>query len=120
VINFRIKNFQSIKDCEFSVDGFTAISAPNNLGKSATVRAIGHVFFPTAGSAFVRKGAMYAEVIANWKDGSGVDRTIIRRKGDKINQYTIDGKPFDKVGRDQIKELVAFWITEARENLLRK
>jgi len=117
VINFRIKNFQSIKDCEFRVDKFTAIAAPNNLGKSATVRAISHALFPAAGSAFVRQGANYAEVIVNWKDGSGIEHTIVRRKGSTINQYTIDGQSFDKVGRDQIKELVdlGFFIIQDLE-----
>ena len=36
----NIKNYQSIKDVSFEVDGFTVIIGKNNIGKSAIIRAL--------------------------------------------------------------------------------
>lgn len=41
----KIKNFQSIIDLEFRFKGFTIIRGENNIGKSATLRAINSVIF---------------------------------------------------------------------------
>lgn len=41
----KIKNFQSIVDLEFRFKGFTVIRGENNIGKSATLRAINAVIF---------------------------------------------------------------------------
>ena len=41
----KIKNFQSIIDLEFRFKGFTVIRGRNNIGKSATLRAINAVIF---------------------------------------------------------------------------
>lgn len=41
----KIKNFQSIVDLEFRFKGFTIIRGSNNIGKSATLRAINSVIF---------------------------------------------------------------------------
>lgn len=41
----KIKNFQSIVDLEFRFKGFTIIRGENNIGKSASLRAINAVIF---------------------------------------------------------------------------
>jgi len=52
----RVKNFQSIKDAEVEVEGFTVITGPNNSGKTALIRAIRGAFQNTSGTGFVRHG----------------------------------------------------------------
>jgi len=43
----KIENFQSIKKLEFRYKGFTAIVGKNNIGKSASFRAINSILFNT-------------------------------------------------------------------------
>lgn len=39
-VKVSIKNFQSVSDIEFEIHGFTCITGPTNIGKSAIIRAI--------------------------------------------------------------------------------
>lgn len=52
----RVKNFQSIKDAEVDIEGFTVITGPNNSGKTALIRALRGAFQNTSGTGFVRHG----------------------------------------------------------------
>lgn len=90
----KIQNFQSIKEVELEVEGFTAIVGRSNIGKSAIVRAIEGAFSNKEGENFVREGTKFTEVDIecpeinlNWKKGSG------------YNDYIIDGEKLESVGR---------------------
>lgn len=87
-VKVRVKNFQSIKDAEITVDGLTAITGPNNTGKSAMLRAIRGVAENTRGDKFVRYGEDSCEVELTFDDGHSVKWI----KGPKVKPtYIIDG-----------------------------
>lgn len=96
----KIKNFQSLKDVEFDIQGLTVITGQNNTGKSAIARAIYGAFKNTKGNYFVRNGEKNCQVDLEF-DGN----TITWEKGKKINRYTINGQTLDKVGSGVPSEL---------------
>lgn len=90
----QVKNFQSIKDASLEVKGFTALTGPNNAGKSALMRAVRGVFQNSPGTAFVRHGETECEVKVVfddadviWKKGTGSRSkpTYIVNGGNPIN-----------------------------------
>jgi chromosome segregation ATPase len=66
----HVKNFQSIKDASLEVKGFTAITGPNNSGKTALMRAVRGVFQNTPGTAFVRHGESESAVTVTFDDAA--------------------------------------------------
>lgn len=97
-IKVKIKNFQSIKDLEFDISGFTCITGKSNIGKSAIVRAITSSLLnePTVG--MVRKGTVFSTVEMGSKDWE-----YKWEKGERgVNRYTVNGSVLDKVGQAQI------------------
>jgi DNA repair ATPase RecN len=101
-IKVEIKDFQSIENATIVVDGFTAISGQNNIGKSAVIRAIMGVFENTPGKAFVRSGAANCSVTVTFDSGD----TVTWEKG-KTVRYEVNGKSFNpgKAVPEQVKEL---------------
>jgi len=92
--SIHVKNFQSIKDASIEVKGFTALTGPNNSGKSALMRAIRGVFENSPGTSFVRHGEKELEVVVkfedasvSWSKGTGnrSKPTYIVNGGDPIN-----------------------------------
>lgn len=72
-----IKNFQSIKNINFDINGFTVIIGKNNIGKSAIIRAVEAALTNQIGKEFIRKGEKKTEVSINrndinieWKKGA--------------------------------------------------
>jgi len=87
-VKVRVKDFQSIRDTTVVIDGLTAITGPNNTGKSALLRAIRGVFQNTRGTKFVRYGAEKCSVELTFDDG----RSVRWEKGEKIRPtYVLDG-----------------------------
>jgi len=93
MLNVKIKNFQSIGNISFDVDGFTVIVGKNNLGKSAIIRAIDAALTNRTGSEFVRWGKTKAEVSLK-KDALDVSWV----KGDSAT-YKVNGQSFSKLNR---------------------
>lgn len=93
-LKVRVRNFQSIEDAEVVIDGLTVVTGTNNAGKSALFRAIRGAFTNARGSDFVRLGASHCTVDITFDDG----KKLRWEKGDKVNDYVIDGKSFKKVG----------------------
>lgn len=95
----KIKNFQSIGEAEFKIDGFTVIVGKNNIGKSAVIRAIDSALTNRVGKDFIRHGTKKTEVsikrdnlIINWQ------------KGNKA-VYDINGESFSALNRSVPKPL---------------
>lgn len=87
-VKVRVRNFQSIQDAEIVVDGLTAITGPNNTGKSAMLRAIRGAFQNTRGTSFVRHGEDKCSVVLEFDDG----RILKWEKGPKTKPtYVVDG-----------------------------
>jgi hypothetical protein len=93
MLNVKIKNFQSIGNISFDVDGFTVVFGKNNLGKSAIIRAIDAALTNRTGSEFVRWGKTKAEVSLK-KDALDVSWA----KGDSAT-YKVNGQSFSKLNR---------------------
>jgi DNA repair ATPase RecN len=93
MLNVKIKNFQSIGNISFDIDGFTVIVGKNNLGKSAIIRAIDAALTNRTGSEFVRWGKTKAEVSLK-KDTLDVNWS----KGDTAT-YKVNGQSFSKLNR---------------------
>ena len=103
----KIKNFQSIKEVDFEVNGFTVIVGKNNIGKSAVVRAIDSALINQVGKEFIRRGETSAEVYLDYegqrktlpKDGEESGLKLEWKKSGSSSSYTVNGKVFTKLGR---------------------
>jgi len=110
VLHVRVRNFQSIRDGEFVIDGFTVVTGTNNLGKSALYRAVKGVFTNPA-ATFTRDGQKLTTV-----EISDEGRYVKWEKGPKESAvYTlkVDGEEsvFENVGQKcPDKVLEAFGI----------
>jgi len=93
-VKVNIKNFQSIKDIELEINGFTVLVGRNNIGKSAIRRAIGGALANAPGQTFVREGTDEARVELKTDN-----LHLIWKKGKKANSYEVDGKKYKRVGR---------------------
>lgn len=103
-ITIRVQNFQSIDDATLVVDGLTAITGGNNLGKSAFFRAVHGLCHNAPGHSFVRHGAEFCRVQVTFDDGS----EVVWEKGHRgINRYQVNGgKWLENVGRGVPEEAV--------------
>lgn len=100
-VKIHIKNFQSIEDLEIEVFGFTCITGPSNIGKSAIVRATSSSILNNPVVGMVRKGEQFCSVEV------GSDDWAFRwEKNDKgINRVYIPPSretPLDKLGQIQV------------------
>ena len=101
----RVKNFQSIKDAEVEVDGFTVITGPNNSGKTALIRALRGAFQNTAGTAFVRHGEDSCRVEVEMGEDA-----FAWEKGHKIKpSYEVGSKTLNP-GKDIPDEVAEFGV----------
>ena len=114
----RVKDFQSIKDAQVSVEGFTVITGPNNSGKSAFMRAVKGVFTNAAPGPLVRKGSPYLSVEIEFDNGDtvlwekGTEKPF--GKGKTINRYEVNGVKIENVGRGVPPEVEALGVSEVR------
>lgn len=103
-VSVRIQNFQSIKDINFKIDGFTCLVGVTNVGKSAIIRAISSALLNNSVIGMVRHGTSHSTV------EMGCDSWSFKwEKGERgINRYTIGDKVLDKVGARQLDEIESF------------
>ena len=98
-LNISIKNFQSIKEANLNLSGFTVITGSSNLGKSAVRRAFATVLYNDWDASYVRDGFDGAEIKLE-RDGNIVKVEKEYRKDTiKKNTFTVNGKSYDKMGR---------------------
>lgn len=98
-LNLSIKNFQSIKEANLNLSGFTVITGSSNLGKSAIRRAFATVLYNDWDASYIRDGYESAEVELE-RDGNIVKVEKEYRKDTiKKNTFTVNGKSYDKMGR---------------------
>ena len=98
-LNLSIKNFQSIKETNLDLSGFTVITGSSNLGKSAVRRAFATVLYNDWDASYVRDGFDGAEIKLE-RDGNIVKVEKEYRKDTiKKNTFTVNGKSYDKMGR---------------------
>lgn len=93
MLKVKIKDFQSIANTEFEIDGFTVIVGKNNRGKSAIVRSIDAALSNRLGNNFIRWGKLQTEVGLTTSD---LDISWV--KGETAS-YNINKKPFTSLNR---------------------
>jgi len=91
----EITNYESIEHTTICVDKFTTLTGKNALGKSAALRAINAALTNQQGTNFIRWGETFCEV--HIKTGN---YDILWHKEDGNNFYNINGKVYNKIGRD--------------------
>jgi len=105
----RIRDFQSIEDLSIDVAGFTCVTGPTNIGKSAMVRAMSSALLNKSVVGLVRKGKKFCTVEV---DG------LKWEKGERVGRYWVPGeqdengnpKPRDGIGQGQteVTELMGY------------
>jgi len=114
-VRIRVRNFQSIEDAEIVVDGFVAVTGPNNSGKSAFLRAIRALFTNAAPGPFLRTGAAFLSVEMEFEDAHVLWEKGWEKpdgKGKTINRYTVNGKVLSGVGRGVPPEVSDLGVCE--------
>ena len=94
----EIEDFQSLKKAEFTIEKFTSLIGRNNLGKSATARAVRSVVRNRGD--FRRTNAKSNKVTLEFGNFR-----VTRIKGSSID-YEIDGKIQQSVGREVPQEII--------------
>ena len=79
--HLEIKNFQSIKELNIDIVGFTIIRGPNNVGKSAIIRSIESILYNSFNSKmYLRKGEKVCEIKFSDKKGNNVQLEFKSKK----------------------------------------
>ena len=89
-----LQNFQKHKRLDISFDRITTIIGPNDIGKSAVLRALRWVCLNSpSGVGIIRRGAKGA-VAALYVDG----RKVVRKRGPGVNEYWLDDEVYKAFG----------------------
>lgn len=100
-LNLSIKNFQSIKEANLNLSGFTVITGSSNLGKSAVRRAFATVLYNDWDASYVRDGFDGAEIELE-RDGNIVRvEKEYKKTVQTKNTFTVNGKSYAKLGRSK-------------------
>lgn len=94
-----LKNFQCHKNLTVNFDtGMTCLMGSNNGGKSSSIRALYWILTNSPRGEWMRREVegvvKKAEAYVTFTDGTVLGRI----KGDKINQYTMNGEMWEKFG----------------------
>lgn len=107
-VRVHVSNFQSIREAEVEIAGFTVVTGTNNTGKTALQRAIRGVFQNTPGTSFIREGESTCQVTVDlgdhkvtWSKGTG--------KKDRPT-YILDGGAPLYPGQGVPEEVVALGV----------
>lgn len=103
-LNLSIKNFQSIKETNLDLSGFTVITGSSNLGKSAVRRAFATVIYNDWDKSYIRNGCDGAEIELE-RDGNivRVEKEYKNGKSNK-NTFCVNGKSYEKIGDDAVPD----------------
>lgn len=108
-MKFRLvgKNFQSWKEFDLNVSGFTIVVGSSNRGKTAVIRALRGILRNQVGAAFVRHGQKEAEISLDVTDGPKA--TLTRGK---TTTYKVNGEDFAKLAGEVPKPLADLKLDE--------
>lgn len=100
--SITLHNFQVHEKLRVDLDPHvTTIVGPTDAGKSAVLRGLRWVALNTpTGDSFIRHGSNCARVVL--RVGK---RTVVRKRGHKVNLYKLDGKPFEAFKSDVPEEI---------------
>lgn len=108
-IKISIRDYQSIDSLDMELSGFTCMTGPTNIGKSAIVRAISSAILNKPVVGAVRKGKRHCTVEIDglkWEKGERVGRYWVPGENDEAG----NPKPRDGIGQGQteVTELLGF------------
>jgi hypothetical protein len=98
-----LKNFQKHKNRKFKLSRITVFSGKTNAGKSAVIRALGLACLNRWAKCYLRHGKDAVSVLLR-ADG----RKVFRKKGGRLNLYSLDGKRFKAFGSSVPAEVAQF------------
>lgn len=111
--NLKISNFQSIKNQELDLYGFTVICGASDLGKSALRRAMQTALFNNWSKAYIRNGSKKVNIelsLNEGKDNKGFEIQV-SKSGD-VNSFNINGISHNKMGKS-IPEIPEYRFVES-------
>lgn len=112
-IQVTIKNFQSIEEVSFSIDGYTVIEGPSDIGKSAVMRAIEALLSNDRGDYFIRRGTKECYVMLHFvSEGFKIEWFKKIKKG---GYYVINEDyehPLEKLNGAVPEQIIDFGISE--------
>lgn len=116
-----VKDFQSLKNVALTIEGFTVLLGPSDVGKSALVRAISSALFNRPGNAFVRTGETSAEVALAGAPSTTEPLDVVWTKGKNPAVYVVRGQTYKKVGKGtpDLVEQAGYRVVELRDAELR-
>lgn len=87
IASLRLQNFQGHLDSLLEFDPFfNCINGPGHQGKSSVSRALNFLFYNQWDSSWVNFSHLYCTLTLILAEGT----TLVRKKGEKINEYTIN------------------------------
>lgn len=112
-MKISIKDFQSIHEASLEVDGFTVITGPSNIGKSALIRAIDGAIFGIPGDYYINYEADTCSVEIH--DDHSIEWTKVKESKVSPKRQTkllVDGEKFTKFAQAQSELTQVFGVTE--------
>lgn len=104
-LTLSIKNFQSIKEANLNLSGFTVITGSSNLGKSAVRRAFATVIYNDWDASYIRDGYKSAEIELERNENLIKVKKEYKKKISKENSFCVNGKIYEKMG-DGLPDLI--------------
>jgi len=104
ISSIRLRNWQAHRSLLVRLaPGVTTITGPNDVGKSAILRALRWAALnKPSGSGFIRHGSRVCKVHVTTQNGC-----VVRTKGANRNSYEVDGKELVAFGADPPPEVAA-------------
>ena len=111
--NFNIRNFQSIKEANISVDGFTILVGESSQGKSACLRAINAACNNKFKQNFLRYGADTIKVAVSYDENP--NQLIVTKTKKESPTYELGDLVFQKLNRtvpNEVNEFNSFGVID--------
>ena len=102
-MRLKIRNFQSIRKAELEISGFTVITGPTNVGKTALIRAAQATFFGIPGDYFIREGETFTGVALFDDDLEIIWRKTKKPDPKKPSALQVNGVVHTKIGKDHMR-----------------
>jgi len=99
-MEIEVFDFQAIRHAKLQCEGFTVITGPSNVGKTALVRAIHGAIFGKSGDYYVRDGENACKVRIVDPDTKVVWQRVKKKKLKQITALNVNGQIHTRLGRD--------------------
>lgn len=104
-LGIKISNFQSIKQAELNLGGFTMITGASNLGKSAIRRAFATALYNDWDASYIKHGSKTTQITLTRENTE-----VQIEKGSK-NDFIVNGVAYNKIGTGVPNEYADFgWL----------